>query len=888
MENIVGTRIAAITLSCVSILASLIVVISYARMLMRFRAHQRQILQVSNTAKGMPTATTSATNVVNCLSCESSLATPCANNFTFSPQPISSVINNPNVSKPVNRHHTVATVTLDKSHGQQTTPQQNKRHRLPRIPSSKIAILSGADLILHLTWIINSGSAAQDKVGCTVTLFFFQWIQLFHLFFLTIFVARSAARLRHLQAVQPKRQRRTDIVLSVATALVSLSLSALPAIMSNGAGYDGELKLCWFPKGDPMSLRWVWLTLNSWIILALLFLIAMAIYIGVMLAKERKNFLGFITQQQQQQQQKLSLDKNPGLLYLPPPNLTLTQPHQLQFTSPVVTTSLGGFPSLLETATRQMQGAFGITGAIPQPSPLPLYPPNHPIMMAHEALHGRRPTPTSNNPDQPASNGNGPTHTSKPKKKAYSIEDDPDLLLPCSSKPGSAASSPNSRYRNMCASCRHASLMTLETNRNSYSKATQRHSRGFSDQFEVEQQTHRRLSAQAAYNTLMCSGNESNNSLQPWDSECHLIPKKSKKKKAPPPLQVDGVEHGPYASLAQQYQLNNRMPAPIASAGCHMPGVKKRSVSVAGAQKPRHKSMPVPPVSYQHPSSKRNNKVPPHTSKLVRKKSALSEPCQQDTEKPTGNELRGGSLQSAIRNSVRPQMKQIERRVHALVAIGAVRVGSRALVPLITHAIMVVWSTLHSINALASIQSHLYAAAIILFSLQGLLDMALYFYFDTQSDASEMALPSANTTSTGIHTQQPQPQPQPQPPVPIQTANGLYSYDMDWQASSNWQYMYHLPRMTMAERRGYMSNGTATNEANQFAFNTDSLNIHRLDRTSNARQSDTLRGSDCMERPPIHHQTNSDNEESPPSLSHYPHFPVLNGWDEDENEEHFH
>ncbi|KAJ2726651.1 hypothetical protein GGI07_000374 [Coemansia sp. Benny D115] len=58
--------------------------------------------------------------------------------------------------------------------------------------------------------------------------------------------------------------------------------------------YDDELMVCWFVRGDPITVRWLWMTLNTWVVLSLLFLIANSIYVGVILSNERKDLLSFI------------------------------------------------------------------------------------------------------------------------------------------------------------------------------------------------------------------------------------------------------------------------------------------------------------------------------------------------------------------------------------------------------------------------------------------------------------------------------------------------------------------------------------------------------------------------------------------------------------------
>ncbi|KAJ1850604.1 hypothetical protein LPJ73_003372, partial [Coemansia sp. RSA 2703] len=168
-----------------------------------------------------------------------------------------------------------------------------RRRRLPRIPSSKIAVLSAIDLLLHALWILNNSSLATDQGSCTTTLFFYQWIQLFYLFFLASFVSRLAMRLRNLQPMQPKKQRRVDLIYCGATLAASLVLSLLPAVMYSST-YDDQLLTCWFDSGSPIAARWLWMTLNVWVVLSLVFLIANSIYVAVILSNERRDLLSFI------------------------------------------------------------------------------------------------------------------------------------------------------------------------------------------------------------------------------------------------------------------------------------------------------------------------------------------------------------------------------------------------------------------------------------------------------------------------------------------------------------------------------------------------------------------------------------------------------------------
>ncbi|KAJ1642215.1 hypothetical protein LPJ64_005918, partial [Coemansia asiatica] len=90
---VLGSRLAAIVLSCISVICSLIVVVSYIRMLRRFRAHQRKIIEASMGHSGsngvdhppLSVAAAVANDVAaTCFSCESSLATPCVSKSFFS------------------------------------------------------------------------------------------------------------------------------------------------------------------------------------------------------------------------------------------------------------------------------------------------------------------------------------------------------------------------------------------------------------------------------------------------------------------------------------------------------------------------------------------------------------------------------------------------------------------------------------------------------------------------------------------------------------------------------------------------------------------------------------------------------------------------------------
>ncbi|KAJ2403226.1 hypothetical protein GGI23_000095 [Coemansia sp. RSA 2559] len=172
-------------------------------------------------------------------------------------------------------------------------PKRYHLQRLPRIPSSKIAILSGIDLLMHLLWIINT-TATQTVGGCTATLFFYQWAQLFYMFFLASFATRWAMRLRNLKTVHSSRQRRANMIHSIVTLVSSLVFSLLPAVMGNGTSYDSRINACWFARNDGIALRWLWMSLDLWVALALLLLVAVSVYVCIILSNERRNLMSVI------------------------------------------------------------------------------------------------------------------------------------------------------------------------------------------------------------------------------------------------------------------------------------------------------------------------------------------------------------------------------------------------------------------------------------------------------------------------------------------------------------------------------------------------------------------------------------------------------------------
>ncbi|KAJ2867637.1 hypothetical protein GGH94_000715 [Coemansia aciculifera] len=1073
--EIAGARLAAIILSTISAIASLVVVISYVRMLLQFRAHQRRIIEASMGAGG---GGVSAVPPAACFSCESSLATPGVNKtHFFSPQnrpvrqlngsisglpiqnsiPMQTVLSSGipalnlqrssmpplphtlqgtaasmrtrtssratscsrlvdvyskddgDVGSYHSKSHSIAvaaaltqstgnadtfrgwakhyhqppksrvppltlqplSIATDRKPQYQYQPQRHtslensasppidisqpprrllvpgrellsrmlprrrkdrsagapavldifgsgrRKRKLPRIPSSKIAVLSGIDFLLHTLWIVNT-TAADGVGGCTASLFFYQWIQLFYLFFLAAFASRSAMRLRNLQPIQPRKQRRTDMIYSCSTLAASLALSVLPAIMAT-AQHDDELNLCWFARGTSISLRWVWVTLNIWVILSLLFLIATSIYVGVILSNERRDLMSFImhpstaaaaaavqaaansgsaehiktTDSTQMPSFYHSSMSAPGARHsqmaagVPtnyyyhnrsnqvvaadaPPNISGNNIGTgiAATTFGARSTSLASRESLglsrgggnetspgAGTGTTPATGNGSGAGSKCRPAPLMIYPPNHPVALAHEALHGRRPI-TSRSRDSALVSSECLRHTTGNSMAAHRTAQShmpqyPDI-------PQYSGRTSSSGRNSNCESCKRCSVSSQDSG-GVHSERSMRHhseiisaaryyslsrqqwsnaglSRPGSSIADNKMQYHRPLSSGLVYMTGLANDSESSriSAAHPWDSSRRLIHKHSYASTtaaaAAPQTQKASplaVEHRPlygfYAQRSVAASAGGRgsgqkcrrmakhmsMPVPSGAVGSHAYSTSSveqehSEASAAAYMATRHArqlSMPQDAShQQQHQSSRQSGATFAQgrwygsqpfnansgeaaaplgllpkpslahiggTAKttsggiglavhmdLQSGKPANSSAAAKNSAKTRKAQRRGllgwfiGGLFSGShkgggkRSETQGQMQRIERRVHMLVATGALRVATRAMVPLVTQLCMVVWSTLHSINASDGVLTKVYAAAILLLSTQGLLDMALYHFFDTQADNSNVSLPS--------------------------------------------------------------------------------------------------------------------------------------------------
>ncbi|KAJ2731628.1 hypothetical protein IW152_004394 [Coemansia sp. BCRC 34962] len=786
-----------------------------------------------------------------------------------------------------------------------------RKRKLPRIPSSKIAVLSGIDFLLHTLWIVNT-TAAGDVGGCTATLFFYQWIQLFYLFFLAAFASRSAMRLRNLQPIQPQKQRRTDMVYSCSTLAASLALSVLPAIMAT-AQHDDELDVCWFARGTSISLRWVWVTLNIWVVLSLLFLIATSVYVGVILSNERRDLMSFIMHPSSAAAAVIHVSANGGSaepiktadsaqmqsFHHSSMGAVGTRHSQMVSTSyyyhnhsnqvvaadtppnmPGNSVGVGIAPMAFGArstplASRESLGLLrsggneASPGAAPaagnngsgskcRPAPLMIYPPNHPVALAHEALHGRRPI-TSRSRDSAPVSSECLRNTTGNSLSAHRVAH--SHMLQYLDMPQYSSRTSSSGHNSICESCRRCSMSLSQGSGGIHSERSMRHhsevisaaryyslsrqqwsSAGLSQPgssiADNKMHYHRPLSSGLVYMTGLANDSESSriSAAHPWDSSRRLIHKPSyasttaavavsQAQKASPLASDHRPLYGFYAQRTVAAPAGGRctgqrcrrmakhmsMPVPCGTVGCSSYSTspveqEPSEACTATCMATRHaRQLSMPPDTHQqqHRQSSRQSGatftqgslgrwygsqpfsassgepaaplgllpkpslahiggtaktasggigLAVHMDSYLGESPNVSTAAKDSTKTRNAQKWDLGWFISGLfcssykgsgkRSETQGQMQRIERRVHMLVATGALRVATRAMVPLVTQLCMVVWSTLHSINASDSVQTKVYSAAILLLSTQGLLDMALYYIFDTQAENSDVSLPS--------------------------------------------------------------------------------------------------------------------------------------------------
>ncbi|KAJ2609081.1 hypothetical protein H4S08_004201 [Coemansia sp. RSA 1365] len=768
----------------------------------------------------------------------------------------------------------------------------NQKRRLPRIPSSKIAVLSGVDFLMHIMWIINT-SAARSSVGCTVTLFLFQWVQLFYMFYLASFAFSSLMRLRNMQAIRPQHQKRTDTIVAISIGVAAFLLSLLPAIMTN-ARYNEDLHTCWFASDSIESLRWVWMSLNAWVVLSLLFLGAASIYIGVILSNERRNLLRSIARPVSMaampttaftNEPKTTVQGLPQSLNIPPLGTTSSQPavtsplrYQLSMSrhpsqmiitpthsigvragngsgggsssgsnsrnsyrynsaaSGIKTTMLASrdFPGVQQN--NAYYGKHSRTRSNSNDSPQShIVSATNPVALAHEALHGRRygaMTATSPLKADRISSQDG-NRGACCESQTQRQQQTGDIFASTSRK--SASSSGD--YSNACSKhvwhMRRASSTSLSQRNSKIVSAG--HSRNLCDIAEGKMT----LSGNVKGYDPNLHGACRRRSQPAYSFEqsgmyaeyTHVAPRTGSSESVAPQF----LKSASNTAGGQQQQQSRRMSYGSLVRSAEFNGVWGTCNQSRPTMADKHMSLPVNAGDrvlavggYAHshiaPHHVRQNSLPfkapsetsggfstngvykrhPHYVRDSRDAIAVglsssyclnpdsSNPPRQprihhDEERAaythlgpskSEQEYRSGRFSKALHacanlivcfisklrcRGAKPladckkgrgrtavgQIRRIEQRVHVLIATGALRVATRAMVPLITQLTMVVWSTLYSLGLLYTSHGSLYMTAILLLSTQGLLGMMLYYIFDTQSDASTISLPNYTSHSKG-------------------------------------------------------------------------------------------------------------------------------------------
>ncbi|KAJ2322248.1 hypothetical protein IWW52_000201 [Coemansia sp. RSA 2704] len=291
---VAGARFASIVLSSISTAASVVVLISYTRTVRRIRAHHRQIINASNLPPPpIPAYSPRSFFLEPPPPIRTASAKPYAPASYKKPRSFRRI----HLPCPLEYYNRMAaSLSHERLH---LHYQQQQQRRLPRMPSSKIAVLSAIDLAVHLSWIANT---ANSQSACTASLFFVNASLLLYMLFLAAFAVTSLLRLRLLR-VSPARQfnspgrrphtgarsyHHTTVCVGV-SAVLAVLLSLLPAVMAR-AHYDRELLICWLLPNHE-AVRWAWMSMNAWVVLALAVLVATSACIGVLLSNERRNVL---------------------------------------------------------------------------------------------------------------------------------------------------------------------------------------------------------------------------------------------------------------------------------------------------------------------------------------------------------------------------------------------------------------------------------------------------------------------------------------------------------------------------------------------------------------------------------------------------------------------
>ncbi|KAJ2869009.1 hypothetical protein GGI22_000516 [Coemansia erecta] len=815
-------------------------------------------------------------------------------------------------------------------------PKRYHLQRLPRIPSSKIAILSGIDLLMHLLWIINT-TATQTVGGCTATLFFYQWAQLFYMFFLASFATRWAMRLRNLKTVHSSRQRRANMIHSIVTLVSSLVFSLLPAVMGNGTSYDSRINACWFARNDGIALRWLWMSLDLWVALALLLLVAVSVYVCIILSNERRNLMSVIA-----------------------------YPTPIHVAPTIGVATLPARPSIATTNTYALATAAH-SGATP-----------HSCARSSIALRmadASTEHTINNRWSQPGNMGVKAKATLRDANGFAAHRHQPPPVPYLLTAAGSQQLAYDSSGRSRLALHRQLLPPPSSSNRTSITTYTKSPIKDTFPPYSAGIADRQATTSRKGYYFVHPAEISANSSQHRRKYAKHMsmpMPQSYRCTSNPPPAsgkqRIHDARNGS-SVLAPSSRSScggyERSACGTGGFRCSAHGSWKKEANgpnVPAIIPPTHANVPVPvgTCGSQDPikrgASRWANAVVGWLVSCLPGQHHKDHTSIMDMQKLSPG---GVSGLSTYQHRARGQIQRIERRIHRLLTTGAVRVATRALVPLITQLCMVAWSTMHSLGnstTAASRQIHrsvkdgeedaMYAAAVILLSLQGLLDMFLYYAFDTQANVSEVSLqsyfPSANrqygsdkdattAAASGVRgffdRSSAMSYAQQQPslmhlPGDIYYSGSRYSYDTQHQLKhlpssiyrkSPLDQQHFFPHHRAAHHNCCFHHKPSLTSLTGNGNGTSSLNIRRIaDRTSNAMQSDTLNGSDCVAwshmdalsiqdansisqfsttGPPSHQQQQQQQQGHNPHVTNYrpfscQHMPVLNGWEEADLEEH--
>ncbi|KAJ2774571.1 hypothetical protein IWQ56_000523 [Coemansia nantahalensis] len=790
--------------------------------------------------------------------------------------------------------------------------------RIARPPSSKTAVVAVIDLLVHVAWIVST-TATESSGVCAAPVFFLQWAQLAYMFYLASSALASLARLRNMRGggAGHKSGHRHAATVGAAGAAAAL-LSLLPALLGS-AQYDAGLQTCWMAGGSSVALRWVWMTLNSWVVLSLVVLAATSVYIGLILSNERRSILctaaGALSAPAGPHMADVAARARAGVphpLYIPPAGVGVSLPtgtssrhcrasgpysagHHVP--TPVPSAGSGKATFRSSQALHGGRGARESLGLMPKSAcsyvrlgdgvQQPAFAvARNPIALAHMALHGQRPT----------------AQTAGGQRRG------PSRVASHSTMYTAPAHRSISSAGELACSCRHHSAWAART------PSISSHGSGRSMTPPLPPPA-----------TDGSHGPHGARWGQPQPATGHasspLRPASARGSRGAP----SGCQSLYPASLHGYPWPTTRhmsMPVPASRSTCAA-AARERAAAAAAAPPlpvpPRHiRQHSTPPDAHRAPETPGWASDGPQTQPPGAVANAM--PPAKDEHTASAKQTGGSSTRDA---SAR-HMRRIERRVHMLISTGAMRMAARSVVPFATQLAMVVWSTVYAANRGASSHPALYAAAILLLSTQGLLDMMLYYIFEMQPDESVASLPGFSSTT-------------------LSGASAGASARDNWSGSrptNQWASAAHLPRDARRDSgRSYAAHralppyyccgcpGCQRPSQDQSCYRRTSSRLHhqpqplllagkpgaprrsstggngdpwplfaleplifrRADRSSNAMQSDTLHGSDCAAWSHMDALSLCDSacasRFSTPAAPPQPRLPVLNGWGEGDSED---